>query len=58
LLTEYFGKEIENVYCIQNPYCEIEKIKESLGEDDFEEDAAQLASSFQKTAEELLKMYT
>jgi len=55
ILTEYFGKDIEqnNIFCIDNPYCEIERAKQR---GNLEDNAEELETSFSTTADELVKM--
>ena len=57
-LREYFGKDIKNYFCIENPYCKLEKAKEKQDEIPLDLIAESLLQSFVDTAKVLQKMYT
>ena len=59
-LTKYFGCEIKNTYCINNPYCLYEKAKERQNETGLstQKIAEGLKEEFQKTAGVIDKMFT
>ena len=58
-LTKYFGCEIKNTYCIENPYCLYEKAKECQNETGLstQKIAEGLKEEFQKTAGVFDKMF-
>ncbi len=53
VLKEYFGKEVKNMFFVENPYCRLTKAKGQLG---IEEVAKSLKKAFEKTSEVLTEM--
>ena len=56
VLAEYLGKNIENYFCIENPYCRIEKAKAKMDKLSIEKIARSLQKSFNETAQTLDQM--
>ena len=56
VLAEYLGKNIENYFCIDNPYCRIEKAKAKMDKLSIEKIARSLQKSFNETAQTLDQM--
>ncbi len=56
VLKEYFGKEVENTFFVENPYCRLEKAKAKLGQLGIEKVAKSLKKSFEETSEVLTEM--
>ena len=52
-LDHYFGKTIQHVYYIENPYCRIENAKQKAKQLSLEQIARSLRKSFEDTAESL-----
>ena len=52
-LDHYFGKRIQHVFYIENPYCRIEKAKQKAEQLPLEQIARSLRKSFEDTAESL-----
>ena len=57
VLTEFFGKIIENYFCIENPYCWIEKARAKKGQLSLDKIAQSLKKSFDETADPLSDMF-
>ena len=57
-LENYFGKKIEHFFCIENPYCLIEKAKEKQSSLSIDMIADDLKNEFEKTAKQLDRMLT
>jgi len=56
-LKEYFGKEVDHCFCIENPYCQFEKAKAKKGKIPMRMIAESLKEGFEKTGKEFNKMY-
>ena len=56
-LSEYFGKEVEKCFFIENPYCQFEKAKKKQGKLPKSLLAKSLQGGFEKTGKELDKMH-
>ena len=56
-LSEYFGKEVEKCFFIENPYCQFEKAKKKQGKLPIKLLAKSLQEGFEKTGKELDKMH-
>ena len=56
-LNEYFGKEVEKCFFIENPYCQFEKAKKKQGKLPKKLLAKSLQEGFEKTGKELDKMH-
>ncbi len=54
LLKQYFGIEIENIFCVENPYCRLEKAKAKVGQLGID----RLTKSLQKAFEDTSKVLT
>ena len=57
VLAEFLGKNIENYFCIENPYCRIEKAKAKTDKLSIEKIARSLQKSFDETAQTLDQMF-
>ena len=57
-LEKYFGRKIEHFFCIENPYCLIEKAKEKQSGLSIYMIADDLKDKFEKTAKQLDRMLT
>ena len=57
-LTEYFGKEVDNIICIENPYCQFEKAQSKVKPIGIKLVASSLQKSFEDTAKVLGGMCT
>ena len=57
-LEKYFGSKIEHFFCIENPYCLIEKAKEKKSGLTIDMIADDLKDEFVKTAKQLVRMLT
>ena len=57
-LTEYFGKEVDNVFCIENPYCRFEKARSKVKQLGIDLIASSLQKSFEATTKVLGDMCT
>ena len=53
VLAEYLGKNIENYFCIENPYCRIEKANEKRDKLSIDKIARSLQKSFDETSQTL-----
>lgn len=56
-LETYFGRKIENIFCIENPYCRFEKAKQKQKQLPLDKIAKSLQKSFVDSAEVLHDMY-
>ena len=56
-LSEYFGKEVEKCFFIENPYCQFEKAKKKQGKLPKSLLAKSLQEGFEKIGKELDKMH-
>ena len=56
-LDHYFGKRIQHVFYIENPYCRIEKAKQKAGQLPLEQIARSLGKSFEDTAKSLCSLH-
>ena len=56
ILKEFFGREIQHSFCVENPYCLFEKANESSMP--INEIAEELREGFEKAAKQLDKMLT
>ena len=52
-LTEYFGKEVDNIICIENPYCRFKKAQSKVKQIGIKLVASSLQKSFEDTAKVL-----
>ena len=57
VLAEFLGRKIENYFCIENPYCRIEKAKAKADKLSNEKIARSLQKSFDETSQILDQMY-
>ena len=57
VLAEFLGRKIENYFCIENPYCRIEKAKAEADKLSNEKIARSLQKSFDETSQILDQMY-
>lgn len=57
-LQTYFGRDIVNLYYIDNPYCKFEKAKQKRHQFPLERIAKSLQKSFKITAQSFDRMYT
>ena len=53
VLAEYLGKNIENYFCIENPYCRIEKANAKMDKLSIDKIARSLQKSFDETSQTL-----
>ncbi len=56
LLMEYFGKEVKNIFFVENPYCRFEKAKAKVGQLGIDRVAKSLQKAFEDTSEVLTDM--
>ena len=56
LLKEYFGKEVKNIFFVENPYCRFEKAKAKVGQLGIDRVAKSLQKAFEDTSEVLTEM--
>ena len=56
VLAEYLGRNIENYFCIENPYCRIEKAKAKKDKLSIDKIARSLQKSFDETSQTLDQM--
>ncbi|XP_064401543.1 uncharacterized protein LOC135347466 isoform X2 [Halichondria panicea] len=56
LLKQYFGIEIENILCVENPYCRFEKAKAKVGQLGIDRLTKSLQKAFEDTSEVLTEM--
>ncbi len=57
-LNSFFGRELNNIFFIENPYCRFEKAKQKQAQLPIDTIARSLQKSFEDTAEVLDQMYT
>ena len=56
MLKGYFGKEVENIFCVENPYCQLEKAKAKVSRLGIDTVAKSLKKAFENTSEVLTEM--
>ncbi len=56
LLMEYFGKEVKNIFFVENPYCRFEKAKAKVGQLGKDRVAKSLKNAFEQTSKVLTEM--
>ncbi len=56
VLKEYFGKEVQNMFFVENPYCRLEKAKAKLGQLGIDKVAKSLKKAFDETSDVLTEM--
>ena len=56
MLKDYFGKEVENIFFVENPCCRLEKAEAKLVQLGINKVAKSLKKSFQETSEILTEM--
>ena len=56
MLKEYFGKKVENIFLIENPYCSFEKAKENVSRLGIDKVVTSLKKRFEDTSDVLTEI--